>query len=72
MLTFSEMLANRRKELKLTRKELSKKTGISMVSLKFYEQGKRTPNFTNLYKISQVLEFDYDEACNILEKQKNN
>ena len=71
MLTFSEMLALRRKELKVTQQELSKKTGISMVSLRMYEQGKRLPNYTNLNKISEALGLNYDEACNILENQKS-
>ena len=71
MLTFSEMLVLRRKELKLTQQELSDRTGISMVSLRAYEQGKRLPTSKNLNKIACALELDYDEAYNILEKQKN-
>lgn len=70
MLTFGEMLALRRKELKLTQQELSEKTGISVVSLRAYEQGKTLPGSKNLNKISCALELDYDEAYNILEKQK--
>lgn len=70
MLTISEMLALRRKELKITQKELSEKTGISVVSLAKYEKGKRFPSYTNLNKISKVLELDYDEAYNILESEK--
>ena len=42
-----------------------------MVSLRAYEQGKRLPTSKNLNKIACALELDYDEAYNILEKQKN-
>lgn len=72
MLYIKEVLALRRKELKITQKELSEKTGISMVSLRAYEQGKRLPSYTNLNKLSQALELNYNEVYSILEKQKKN
>ena len=70
MATISDVLALRRKELKITQKELSEKTGISIVSLAKYEKGERLPGYENLNKISEVLELDYDEVSNILAEQK--
>jgi transcriptional regulator with XRE-family HTH domain len=54
----------------MTQKELSKKTGISIVSLAKYERGERLPNYDNLYRISEVLKLDYDEMSDILTSQK--
>ena len=70
MATISDVLALRRKELKITQKELSEKTGISIVSLAKYEKGERLPGYENLNKISEVLKLDYDEVSNILAEQK--
>ena len=70
MLTISDVLALRRKELKITQKELSEKTGISIVSLAKYEKNERLPSYENLHKLASVLKIDYDEVSSILEKQK--
>lgn len=70
MLTISDVLALRRKELKITQKELSEKTGISMVSLAKYEKGVRLPSYENLNKIAEALKLQYDEVSNILTNQK--
>lgn len=70
MLTISDMLALRRKELKITQKELSEKTGISIVSLAKYEKNERLPSYENLHKLAKALKMNYDEVSSILEKQK--
>lgn len=70
MLTISDMLALRRKELKITQKELSLRTGISMTSLTKYEKGERLPTYANLNKLAEALNLKYDEVSNILENEK--
>ena len=65
-----EMLLTRRKELGLTLEELSKRSGISLTSLTKYEKGRCLPTVSNLYKLSLVLDMDYDTTCNILLKEK--
>lgn len=72
MATISDVLSLRRKELKLTQKELADKTGISIVSLAKYEKNERLPSYENLHKISEALGLDYDEVSNILTIQKRN
>ena len=70
MLTISDLLALRRKELKITQKELSLKTGISLTSLTKYEKGERLPTYTNLNKLAKALHLKYDEVSDILENEK--
>ena len=72
MATISDVLSLRRKELKLTQKELADKTGISIVSLAKYEKNERLPSYETLHKISEALGLDYDEVSNILTIQKRN
>ena len=70
MATISDVLSLRRKELKITQKELAQKTGISVVSLAKYEKNERLPSFENLNKLSKALDLDYDEVSSILANQK--
>lgn len=70
MPTISDVLSLRRKELRITQKELSEKTKISMVSLAKYEKGERLPSYENLNRLAAVLGLDYDEVCDILTNQK--
>lgn len=70
MVNICDVLSRRRKELGITKKDLSKKVGISMVSLTKYEKGERLPSYENLNKLSKVLGLDYDEISNILKNQK--
>lgn len=70
MATISDVLSLRRKELKITQKELAQKTGISVVSLAKYEKNERLPSFENLNKLSKALNLDYDEVSSILANQK--
>ena len=72
MLVISDVLSLRRKELKLTQKELAKRTGISIVSLAKYEKNERLPSYENLNKLANALDLDYDEVSSILSKQKRN
>lgn len=70
MPTISDVLSLRRKELKITQKELSEQTKISMVSLAKYEKGERLPSYENLNRLAAALDLNYDEVCDILANQK--
>ena len=70
MAIISDVLSLRRKELKITQKDLARKTGISVVSLAKYEKNERLPSFENLNKLAKALDLDYDEVSSILAIQK--
>ena len=65
-----DIISNKRKELGLSIKELSKRCGISSTSLNKYEKHICLPTISNLSKISDALGLDYDEMYDILFKQK--
>ena len=65
---FCKTIREIRKEKGLTLQELSKKTGISMTTLDFFENGERTPTVHNLYKLSVALECDYDYLFDLFER----
>lgn len=49
-----------RKQIKMTRKALASKTGLSMSYIYFIETGERNPTITVACKISQALEQPLD------------
>jgi DNA-binding XRE family transcriptional regulator len=59
-----------RTEKKISQKELSDMTGISIRCIKYYESLAQTPTLINAYKISQSLDadietiFPYNEITN--------
>lgn len=61
-MTFIEYLKAKRKEKKITQKELAKKAGISPNSLINYETGKRIPTFEILEKLTNALGLDLLDA----------
>lgn len=69
--TISETLKARRQERGYTLKQLSARTGISLVSLTKYEKGRGYPNVSSLYKLCTVLELDYNELYTMLLKEKS-
>lgn len=69
-MSLSSILASRRKELKITLNDLSKKTDISMTSLGFYESGERLPSVVNLNKLCSALKLDYSKTYDALLKEK--
>lgn len=72
---FSEKLRLLREEHGLTRKQLAEKTGLSDVSIKQYEYGKRRPNFEALLKIAQVFNLEitdlYDASTTAIDLKGN-
>ena len=49
-----------RTEKKISQKELSNMTGISIRCIKYYEALTQTPTLINAYKISQILDADIE------------
>lgn len=49
-------LEEKRKEKKLSRKELAKRAGITYEAIRHYEQAKREPKAMILKKIAAILE----------------
>jgi len=70
VLTIGNMLLLRRKELKLTQEELSKKTGISSISIGKYERGVCLPEISLLYRLTNALKINYNEAYKVLIEEK--
>jgi len=58
MNTLSERLRSRRKELRLTQKDVSKAAGISAVSVTLWEKGDTAPKGENLIAVSKLLKCD--------------
>ncbi|MBR0232757.1 MAG: helix-turn-helix transcriptional regulator, partial [Synergistaceae bacterium] len=52
---FSDMIARLRKEKGLNQKEFAKKLGVSVDSVRRWEQGKRSPDVEKLSDIAKVL-----------------
>lgn len=69
-MNIGDLISNRRKEIKLSIVELSKRTGISCTSLRKYEKHTVLPTVNNLSKITNVLSLDYEKAFDILLKEK--
>lgn len=61
METLGEILKNQRKAKNLTLEELSKKVGISEVSLGSYERNQSKPLLIKLSALCNALDLDYDE-----------
>ena len=59
-ITFSEVLYQRRKDLKLSLSDLSKLTNISGPQINRYENFKFQPSFNNALKLSKALGFSLD------------
>lgn len=52
---FKDILKGLRKEKKMTQKEVSQNTGITLSMITKYEQGVNTPNYDNLTKLSDFF-----------------
>jgi len=55
---FAMLLKKLRTESNLTLEDLSAKTGITTISLKEYEMGKRRPNDEKVVKMAEALGVD--------------
>lgn len=64
-MTFGEKLKELRKKKKITIKQLSEKSGLSIVSISFYENDKKKPNLSNVQKLSFGLGCDFEELYKV-------
>lgn len=65
-MTLGELLKSKRKEQNLTIAELSKKTGLSLVSINHFETGKTKPSLTSLNKLANGLGCDFEELYKLI------
>ena len=71
MLTLSEALYTARQDKGYTLHELSKKTGISVVSLTKYEKNRGYPSVSSLWKLADTLGLDYGNLYAMLTNEKS-
>ena len=50
----------------MTLKDLSDKSGLSLVSLTHYETGRGKPSLLSIKKLSDALECDFDTLYNLI------
>ena len=67
---FADNLVKLRKNLDLSQKELSDKTGISVPTLSQYENGNRQPNFDRLKRLKDFFGVSYNELLSPKSKDK--
>lgn len=65
MTTFGETLRRRRKELRLTIREMSKQSGLSESSLSQWERGYCLPSDLKLSAVAAAYRFDEMELVNL-------
>ena len=58
---FGKRIKDRRKELKMTQRELAKKSGVAFRSIQDYEGEKRTPKVEVRIKLSNALNASYTD-----------
>ena len=58
-------IISRRKELKMSQKELAAKCGLSIASIQGYEHGKFVPKKDNVVKICQALDLPIESVLHI-------
>ena len=54
----------RRKEKGLSREELAEMIGVSLNSIRFYEEGRRRPTIETLEKLAKALDVKMDDLFN--------
>lgn len=65
-MTFGEKIKEIRLEKGLTIQELSKKSGLSVVTISHYENNKSKPTLTNIQKLSVGLKYKFDDLYKLL------
>jgi transcriptional regulator with XRE-family HTH domain len=58
-------IRRRRRELDITQAELSKKTGINITSICFYENGYRIPTLENIMLITVALDCSIEDLVSM-------
>ena len=60
-MSFGEKLKNLRKERNLSIKELSERSGVSVVQISNYEHNRYVPNAINVNKLADALGCSYED-----------
>ena len=69
-MTFGEKLKSLRKEQKLTLKDVAERSGLSIVSVNFYENDKQKPSLVNVQKLAKGLNCTFEELYEHYERIK--
>lgn len=65
-MTFGERIDELRKEKNLTMKQLSRKSGVTAVTLSNWKTGKTIPQKVAIKKVADALECDFKELLEYL------
>ena len=60
-MTFGEKIKQLRKGQKLTLKDVAERSGLSIVSVNFYENDKQKPTLVNVQKLAKGLNCNFDD-----------
>lgn len=66
---FGKILQEERKSKKISQEKLAKLTGLDRTFISLIENGKRSPTFSTILKISSALEIDPSDLFSIYEKK---
>ena len=69
---FGKILQSERKAKKISQEKLSKLSGLDRTFISLVENGKRSPTFSTILKISSALEINPSDLFLIYEKQNPN
>lgn len=67
-MTFGEKIKSLRKGQKLTLKDVAEKSGLSIVSVNFYENDKQKPTLVNVQKLAKGLNCTFEELYKYYER----
>lgn len=67
-MTIGEKIKDLRTKKGLSMKQLSEKSGLSLVTICAYETEKRTPRLSNINKLAKALGCSFDDLYNLLNR----
>lgn len=70
-MTFGEKIVDIRVRKLITRKELSRLSGLTTTTLCLFEKNKRLPTALSVAKIAKALNVDYDDLIQYLPKNND-
>ncbi len=69
--SFGYMISGKRKQMKLTQKELSKRIGVSKSAIAKWESNGGIPERDNLKRLSEVMEIPIGDMYKAIKDEKN-
>ena len=64
-MTFGEKIKEARKSQKLTLQDLSKKSGLSAITISHIEKNNHKPSSLSVMKLCRALDLNYDELWDL-------